>query len=75
MCAPPSASVEDLKHAFREFALRHHPDKAPQGTGAMYARARVSLKLKALSYFCASVVQVHDDARGTGQPRQRPCKL
>ena len=52
MCAPPSASIEDLKHAFREFALRHHPDKAPQGTGAMYARARVSLKLKALSYSC-----------------------
>ena len=55
MCAPPSASVEDLKHAFREFALRHHPDKAPQGTGAMYARARVSLKLKALSYSCVEI--------------------
>ena len=41
MCAPPSASVDDLKHLFREFALRHHPDKAPQDTGALYVRVCV----------------------------------
>jgi hypothetical protein len=40
LCKPPSATVDDLKHAFREFALRHHPDKAPLDAGAMCARAR-----------------------------------
>ncbi len=34
MCLPPTASVEQLKHSFREFALRHHPDKSPQSAAA-----------------------------------------
>lgn len=34
MCLPPTASLEQLKHSFRELALRHHPDKSPQSEGA-----------------------------------------
>jgi hypothetical protein len=34
MCMPLTASVDELKHAFREFALRQHPDKLPGDSGA-----------------------------------------
>ena len=35
LCLPATASVEELKHSFREFALRHHPDKSPQSAATM----------------------------------------
>jgi hypothetical protein len=62
MCLPSTASVDQLKHSFRDFALRHHPDKSQQSSGAMCGRLCCSAGSNAHDNI---LHQVHDSARCT----------